>query len=120
MTTLDDAGPYTQTFWVRDGPSGQSSRDYDQVHGRPVPPEGCAYFCPDCGEVWARVSIPGRPFAVFARLCERHCRGWLSNVGGSLWLDWHRDFNESIPMTLLMREFCLHLALWDARLSEAA
>jgi len=87
-------------------------------HGQLYPPSGYAWFCPQCGEVWARAAVEGRPFTVWTRRCIA-CPGLRYEFAGSIILDWEREFNEALPRAVKEREMALHLA-WAEQEKEAA
>jgi hypothetical protein len=106
---------FAQQYWVRGKYLGESARDYELVHGTLQPPESLAYFCPTCGEVWARVVVTGRPFSVWTMTCERHAEQYRSlTVPGTLYMSWNKDHNEALPREVLRREVILH-AEWCQR-----
>lgn len=73
---------------------------------------GVAYFCPDCGEVWARlVFMDSRrivnPFLPVRAACPKHPDQW--EVPGSLLAGGLDALLYALPERLLMRELALHL-----------
>lgn len=73
---------------------------------------GAAYFCPDCGDVWARlvwVDSKGiqAPLKVETVSCERHEDQW--NVAGSLLAGPLEDLLPHLPPEAIRREFLIHL-----------
>lgn len=76
-------------------------------------PLSTAYFCPECGEVWARAMIPGQKWEVWHLHCEKHELPYPFRVPGSMWIPWERTFNDALPRVVLEREFYLHLAVYD-------
>lgn len=73
-----------------------------------------AFFCPACGEIWARCFVEGEPWAVVHTPCERCGKFSVIEVPGSLWIPLHPEFNNSLPRSLLLREFTLALKYNDS------
>lgn len=68
-----------------------------------IDPEPIAFFCPYCGEVWARCYPHGssrRFWHVLAGPCD------TCSVG-SLWLGWMPDHNAALSREALEREFLI-------------
>jgi hypothetical protein len=62
-------------------------------------PHSLAYFCPVCGELWARLRQPNAPaWRVIARRCETHGEGWLS-------YNCEKGIIPALTTELLIREF---------------
>lgn len=78
---------------------------------RPHNSPSYAWFCPVCGEVWARAITGGR-FAVWTRPCSKHLDPLLPSLAipGSIWLAWDTDFTDSLSRELVSRELLLLLA----------
>ena len=69
-----------------------------------------AFFCPVCGEVWARAVIDGTRFSVWAVPCERHTTtGQSISIHGSLWLSGSSEYIKHLPKEVLQRELLVHL-----------
>lgn len=71
-------------------------------------PRSWAWFCPKCGDVWARRAIPGRPYHVWAALCARHTPPYPEACPGTLFLPLEPIHNTSLPSAAYAREFDLH------------
>lgn len=67
------------------------------------------FFCPECGEVWARLFISGGKHRYYCQPCEKH--GHPFWAGALLQFDrkyiWHTIHN--IPPAILAREIDLTL-----------
>lgn len=76
-------------------------------HGLPRP--SYAYFCPHCGEIWARfVSQYSKPWVVITSGCDRCGIPHLfSEPAGSIRLLYDPNFDNSLPLDLLEREVLL-------------
>jgi len=83
-----------------------------QIHGQLFPPEGRAYFCPDCGDIWARIVVQDRPSRAVTIPCRRHHKHpyW---PGGSIWLSWERELMAALPPQVLAREAKRHAEIYD-------
>jgi len=104
------------TYFLHSKFSGQSI-----IESR-FPPLSLAYFCPVCGDIWARVVVEGAGWAVEHAPCEKHKPtggdDW-GRVPGSLLLSqlsskdlstmWQGRAIENLPESLLARELSLHL-----------
>jgi predicted RNA-binding Zn-ribbon protein involved in translation (DUF1610 family) len=71
-----------------------------------------AYFCPKCGEVWARLAVADsrgvqQDFLCVHVSCEHHDSRW--HVPGSLLVDHAEQLFEDFPPDAVAREFRLHL-----------
>ena len=70
---------YTQQFFVGSKYYGSSTILCPPIreHGYSIPPTAYAYFCPDCGAIWARRVIADHhgtqePFFALVAHCEKH------------------------------------------------
>jgi hypothetical protein len=73
-------------------------------------PASYAWFCPECGEVWARSVCGTARFQITTQPCATHRDPLLPRimVSGSLVLPFDKDFNDSLSPALWLREFQLH------------
>lgn len=99
-----------QHFIVEGRYLGQAPRSRVMVHGEPQYPRPYAFFCPCCGDVWARCPIDGAPedWMVWSLACRKHRVGQLG-VPGSLMLTWDAAFNKGFPQEVIEWEFERHL-----------
>lgn len=65
-------------------------------HGQRISPKSHAFFCPVCGEIWARIFIPDTKWYVIHRECSAHGNGWDLRVPGS------PELYESFPADVLL------------------
>ena len=103
---------YTQHFFVGNEYLGSSDRLPVFVHEQQQRPQSVAYFCPECGDVWARAVIEGVDYSPWSMSCSKHPR-FRSLVAGSLWMDWDKDYTKAFPRAVLERELQMHLAHYD-------
>ena len=77
---------------------------------------GLAFFCPTCGEIWARVvaaNASGRPqeFSVLRAHCEQHKDPW--DIPGSILRESFANRLGDLPFPALRRELTLHLNYYE-------
>ena len=71
-------------------------------------PRSIAYFCPLCGEIWARAVVQGSDrWSVSHSDCTRCGRWSLISVPGSLWHSWDPNLTQSFSEPVLRREWGL-------------
>ena len=112
-----------QLFFIGNKLLGETSRQLVYVHGELQCPASYLWFCPYCGEVYARapVMLPGNEGKVskWQALCHACPRcdapryHSLESVPGSLWLSWDEDYLAALPNPVLQREAALHFAYYD-------
>ncbi len=92
------------TFTVGGRLVGGARRPYDR-RGR-ARLESLAFFCPQCGEIWARIEAADKSLPWYAahQPCPRHGTG-------SLWHSYDIGRYPILPRTLLERELELALLL---------
>lgn len=95
-----------QRFFLGNTFLGESVRPLVLVHGNYQPPPSIAYFCSECGDIWARIVVSGQPFMVYTMPCEHHASpNRFFALPGSMVLLWDRELTESFPPALVEREF---------------
>jgi hypothetical protein len=100
-------------FFVGTQLLGSSAIEVDFDRSQRARPLSTAFFCEQCGEVWARAMIQDQPWEVWALLCEKHQLPYPFRVPGSMWLPWNNSHNMALPPAVLRREVELHLAIYD-------
>ena len=73
---------------------------------------GFAYFCPHCGDIWARIVLVDslgrqRHFQTEQVACEKHSDQW--NTPGSLIIRGLEGLVDILPLPILSREFMLYV-----------
>jgi hypothetical protein len=69
-----------------------------------------AYFCPTCGDIWARIATD-RPWFAVTRGCQAHPYPHTDQPGG-LWLPpWPTEILD-YPVEVLREEFLANYAHW--------
>lgn len=63
------------------------------------------HICPDCGEAWGRVIVPGTEWLPMRTACDRH-KGWYPDLfySGSFIPPWQRSL-QHLPEPVLAYEF---------------
>lgn len=69
------------------------------------------FFCPTCGELWARAMNDSSVFTTFTAPCELHPQTDI-RIPGSLLLPWSWKPLDGLPKEVLEREFILHYQNW--------
>jgi hypothetical protein len=104
-------------FFVGDTSLGKSQIDSEYRDASIHLPWSVAYFCPVCGEIWARCRVTHegslRDYMVWTRKCANHSTPFFYEFPGSMWLDWDHKWQEAATMPLLIREFELHARHWE-------
>lgn len=101
---------YRQAFTIHGQPYGGGLREEVFVRGELQTPWSTAFFCPHCGEIWAKATIPGARFRVYTHPCEKHPSQtpvWVNEVPGSVFLTHDRDYEDSLPEEVWRRELDL-------------
>ena len=107
---------FTQDLYVNDKYLGSCTRDMCIIHAEQQVPYSYAWFCPECGEVWAKAIIKGQKFTVEGGYCEKHRSLSPYLVAGSMIVPWDKDFTKalfSLPEAL-KREFNLYLQFLES------
>ena len=110
---------YETELWAEGyGPLGTFPRSLVRVHAEWQAPYSHAWFCPDCGEVWAKAetykdpeSLENEKFTIEGGQCAKHPGPSPYHVPGTMLLAWDEEFNQlllSCP-DAVKREFELHL-----------
>lgn len=110
---------YQQAFFVGQKFLGFAERaPQNKCNLRNLQPVAYAFFCPVCGEVWARCPIEDTLLggtslyqSITAR-CQKHPEPLSLKLPGSLWLSWDREFSDSFPDDLVRYEFNLLMQLY--------
>jgi hypothetical protein len=96
----------TQTFIAAGKNFGASPRGFVVRHAEAHSPHSYAFFCPVCGEVWARAPVEDggkmNQFLVLTRRCRQHSSPDPIDVPGSLFVEWDEAFNEAMPDQLIL------------------
>lgn len=106
---------YDQHFLIGQQYMGKALRRYPEFHkglfeGRPYDVHSLAWFCPTCGEVWARAilqthgSNEPHPFRVVHSGCRKHEMPYHRGLSGSI-LTTHRELLPYLPDDMVRYEF---------------
>lgn len=83
------------------------------AHGQPQAPQGKAFFCPHCAEIWAVAMVANQDTHVETIPCDRHPPTMSRPTPGCLYLPWSDSFNKTLPLALLARDY---LRMYDMRM----
>ena len=81
-----------------------------QYQGMFLKPKGLFFFCKFCGRMWAECPVDNETSSIAVMPCERHKPNYSWDVPGSVWLSWDSSWTDSLPKSVLEREFSLHYA----------
>jgi hypothetical protein len=76
------------------------------VCGQRQIPNGRAFFCPVCSEVWLLAPVDSQETFVDHVLCAKHS-STPSRKAGHFYLSWDEEWNKDLPTELLELEFLL-------------
>lgn len=101
---------WTQTWIINSKMLGQTPCKAEHVHSELHPPVSLAFFCPQCGEVWARrIITPSIRWNVLTRECNKHQAPRYCEPGGSIWINYNGDYTYNLPKPVLRYETLLRL-----------
>jgi len=80
---------------------------------------GFAFFCPDCGRVWAEIRIDGWKMFPASIPCREHHRE-LYAPGGSIWMSYWPHITDAFNREILEYETLRHLEIYDQHKSTFA
>lgn len=101
---------WTQTWFIDGKCLGQAPCTAEHIRTELPPPRSLAFFCPVCGDVWARRIIePATRWNVLTRECKKHIAPRYCEPEGSVWIDYDRDFLKNLPKEVLLYELNLRL-----------
>lgn len=100
--------PFRTTFFFRGKYMGEGYRG--RIARNNSIPHNNAFFCPQCSEIWARSVTEGSNVWQASHMpCPDHGKWSIIEVPGSVWSPWDDDFNDALPMSMLLREWNLAL-----------
>jgi len=106
---------FTRHFHVEGKYLGSREEGLQYIHGELHQPQHYAYFCPECGDTWARLPVDGVTTPNWWRImggnCRKHPGPSRFTVPGSLLLSWDEKFGENLPDGVIRWEFERHLAI---------
>ena len=108
--TLHDPGKLL--FFIKEDFLGEAAFDPGSHPATGYRRFGAALFCPDCGDIWARVVLLNSkgeqaPFLSEQVACHLHPDQW--NVPGSILANRLEGLLPILPAAVLTREFLIHL-----------
>jgi len=109
----------TQLWIINNRPvGGPSPISREFMRNQVVLPRQYAYFCPSCGDIWARrVVTPATPWFAWALHCNKPgCREKASkfmNPPGTVSLLWDTEFMLNLPLPVLKHDIETICKDWD-------
>lgn len=100
------------SFECRGKPLGAGEIEGDFVHGQLREPYGQLWVCPQCGDLWAKATIQGRPYEVWAKSCGCTPPTHYYAFPGSMILEWDHKLMQAMPRDMLLREVIIHCDNW--------
>lgn len=98
-------------YFIRGEYKGAATPSFAPIHGIMTIPNGKAFFCPICSEVWALAPIDGKETYVEHVVCEKHEPTPTRPAPGALYLPWDKTWNDDLPVELLEREYLILLKM---------
>jgi len=80
-------------------------------HEQEHQPYSVAYFCPQCGEIWARI-ICSSQWSLLSRPCRKHTTS-LSILAGGVFTVTYRQPELELPIPVLIEDFLFLMTLFD-------
>lgn len=80
---------------------------YGRGHGGPF--HSIAFFCPECGQIWARLKSDFHTnWRWTGQTCENHSQKYPFEVPGTLDMRWEPQIEEAMPRAVLLRQWRLY------------
>ena|ERR1700758_1576168 len=116
---------YEQSIYVNDRFLGSFPRPPVVIHGERQPAYSYAYFCPDCGHIWARCPVTDsngfrNKWTIEGGYCYEHSGPSPFTVAGSLLLSWEPEYSNlllSCP-DVVRWEFDRHMDFIERRIEN--
>lgn len=103
---------FRQAFFLRGQFLGEATRGLcPRTNSRP---RSIAFFCPKCGEIWARAAVEGAEWRTSHVECSDCGKLGVVNFPGSVWQHFDDDFNRALPPALFERELEISIE-WHQR-----
>lgn len=85
------------------------------IHSEVQAPCCFAWFCPRCGQLWAKAEVEGHHdrWMVITHPCDLEPVDNYFIVPGSMWLSLRPEYLQSLSHEMLVREFEIHLKHYD-------
>lgn len=101
---------FLQTWIIAGNVISQAPCASEHIRAEVHPPYSLAFFCPKCGEVWARrVITPNTNWNAITHECPKHQSPRSAEPGGSVWINYNSDFINNLPREVLRYETLLRL-----------
>jgi len=102
---------YTQYFFIEGTYLAESSRGPWKVQTTIREPPSSLFYCPICGNTWARVQVEHggivHGWQAYSRICQKCPSDFKYEAPGSIWLSWDQEYLNKLPLAVLKREFLL-------------
>ena len=102
----------SRQYWIGGRFIGAGLAERERIHEGFYVPRSFAYFCPSCGDIWARVIVldseVSQKFFAWVAACPKHELDG-AGVPGSLLLPLNNTFNDAFPDEMIQWEFEQHL-----------
>lgn len=101
----------TTQIWTIDGEQfAPEPCAQELAHAEWHRPFSIAFFCPFCGDIWARrIVVDGHTeWALWTKPCSRHPHSISRGLSGSVWCAYETEYCKNLPVEILRREFLLH------------
>jgi len=117
---------YEQSIYIEDRFLGMFTRPPVIVHAERQHPYSYAYFCPDCGNLWAKCPVSDAngnvmKWQIQGGHCRLHPGPSQFTVAGSLLLAWEPEYSAlllSCP-DVVRWEFQRHMEYYQRRIGNA-
>lgn len=112
-----DTSCFEVSFLLGSRNLGSAKWPHQYSHEQRHVPYSRAYFCPKCGDIWARMFVHANPehWTVSTRHCRRHVTrfsvidsGTFIQYGGEIVQE-----NFDIPLPVLVEDFLFLMTLFD-------
>ena len=113
-TSVPKQKSFAVSFIERSTICGHTEWPLQNSHEQQHIPYSRAYFCDNCGDIWARLLVHDNPEAwhLIYRKCRRHTHV-LSSIAGGTFFDPQLQENFDIPKHILAEDFLFLMSLYD-------
>jgi hypothetical protein len=95
---------YSVDWFLEDKHIGSGTMPSPFKWGAPIPQHSNAYYCPVCGDVWARIAVQDAKWFFIPRRCKKHGPPFLLQYNT-------HELNSSAPIEIWAREFLIAMEL---------
>ena len=113
--------PLRQLFFIESRLLGEAPRGKVFWHEQLAEPPSDLFYCPICGEVWAKFPIlrddgsccKWQSYSRMCRKCGPKHQRFLSDWPGSVTRTWDREYMQALPVPVLVWELERHIESWE-------